>query len=177
MIVVCSLRDLPTAAADHSPTHIVSLIQPGAMPATPVLPASASDSPQPRHLKIAMDDITEQLDGYILPSEQHVAELIAFVSNWRRTGPILIHCHAGVSRSMAAALIVLGLDRAGDEVAAGRWLRRRAPHASPNRLIVAHADRQLGRKGRLLEALEAMGPGEPVFERGPVTKVPIEIAP
>ena len=44
-----------------------------------------------------------------------------------------------------------------DERDIARALRRVAPHASPNRRIVALADAQMGRQGRMLAALDAMG--------------------
>ena len=36
-------------------------------------------------------------------------------------------------------------------------MRRAAPHASPNRRIVALADDMLGRRGRMVDAVAAMG--------------------
>ena len=36
-------------------------------------------------------------------------------------------------------------------------MRRRAPHASPNTLLVRHADEALGRGGRMVTALSVMG--------------------
>ena len=75
---------------------------------------------------------------------------------------------------MAAALTLLSLDRPGEEVALGRWLRQRAAHAQPNRLIVSHADALLGRQGRLLDALDAMGPRQSFLLRGPVTRIALD---
>jgi hypothetical protein len=92
----------------------------------------------------------------------------------RRTGPILIHCLAGVSRSTAAALIALALVADGREAEAARRLREAAPHASPNRRIVMLADRLLGRRGRLVLARETMGPAEPVLPV-PLVELPLEL--
>ena len=160
---------MPVSATAARATHIVSLIQEAHMPDTPASP------PGVKHLKIAVDDITEPVDGMTAPSEGHVAELIDFVSDWDRETPIVLHCEEGNGRSMAAALTLLSLDRPGDEVQAARWLRRRAAHARPNRLFVSHADKLLGRKGRMLGALDAMGPAQPGLEHGPVTRVPVNL--
>jgi predicted protein tyrosine phosphatase len=43
-------------------------------------------------------------------------------------------------------------------------IRRAAGHANPNLLLVRHADAALGRDGRMLEALNAMGPPLQVME-------------
>lgn len=169
MIIVCSLKEMPASAMSARATHIVSLIQQAHMPDTPANPLGI------KHLKINVDDITEPVDGMTAPSEDHVAALIDFVSDWDRETPIIVHCEDGNSRSMAAALTLLSLDRPGDEVPAARWLRKRAAHARPNRLIVSHADTFLGRNGRLIGALDAMGPAQPDAGHGPVTRVPVNL--
>jgi len=51
-------------------------------------------------------------------------------------------------------------------------MRRRAPHASPNRLLVRHADEALARDGRMITALAAMGPPLMVAE-GTTTAFPL----
>ena len=45
-----------------------------------------------------------------------------------------------------------------------RLIRARAPHAHPNKLMVSHADRIMGRKGRMVEAVEKLGPGVVLWE-------------
>ena len=169
MIIVCSLKEMPASAMAARATHIVSLIREADMPDTPAHP------PGVKHLKIAVDDITEPVDGMTAPSEDHVAALINFVADWDRETPIVVHCDDGDGRSMAAALTLLSLDRPGDEVPAARWLRKRATHARPNRLFVSHADAYLGRNGRLIGALDAMGPAQPGFGHGRVTRVPVNL--
>ena len=59
---------------------------------------------------------------------------------------------------MASAYTIL-CDRLGRgrEIEIALAMRRRAPHASPNSLLVRHADEALGREGRMLAALSAMG--------------------
>jgi predicted protein tyrosine phosphatase len=78
---------------------------------------------------------------------------------------MLVHCWAGISRSMAAAYTLL-CDRAGpgSEFEIARKLRTRAAHAYPNALIVALADRALGRDGRMIDAVAGMGRGKIVAE-------------
>lgn len=70
---------------------------------------------------------------------------------------MLIHCAAGVSRSMAAAFVSLCLKSGAEEMSVAQYLRCAAPHARPNRRIIALADEILDKRGRLLAALDSMG--------------------
>jgi hypothetical protein len=53
------------------------------------------------------------------------------------------------------------LDGEGREAEAAQHMRRLVPHASPNRRIIALADRLLKRDGRLIAARAEMGPASP----------------
>jgi predicted protein tyrosine phosphatase len=54
-----------------------------------------------------------------------------------------------------------------DESAIARQIRIASPSAFPNRLIVTLADRVLGRDGRMVRALDEMGPGNMSIEGRP----------
>jgi predicted protein tyrosine phosphatase len=114
-----------------------------------------------RHLFIAMSDIVDPTDGHILPGEHHVRDLLAFVTDWDRAEPLLIHCYAGVSRSTAAAFIAacaLAPTRSEAEIALA--IRAASPTATPNVRLIAVADKLLGRSGRMIDAVAAIGRGE-----------------
>jgi predicted protein tyrosine phosphatase len=114
-----------------------------------------------RHLKLVMHDIDELRDGYTPPSEAHVTDLLDFVGKWDRTAPMVIHCYAGISRSTAATFIALcALNPATSEALIARRLREASPSATPNRRLVMLGDAALGRDGRMIEAVAAIGPGE-----------------
>lgn len=152
MIHVCSLSRMPAVLGAIQAARLVTIINPRMMPDTPAtLPATA-------HLKIACSDICEPAEGRVCPQPEHVAALIGFVRDWNHHGPLLIHCLAGISRSTAAAYI--GLCALNEDVCereiAGR-LRAASASAMPNRLLVGLADSALGRSGRMLEAIAAMG--------------------
>jgi predicted protein tyrosine phosphatase len=102
--------------------------------------------------------------------------LIDFERSWNAHAPMLVHCWAGISRSMAAAYTIL-CDRAGpgSEFEIARKLRSRAAHAYPNALIVELADRALGREGRMIEAVASIGRGEIVAE-GCCVEFPLTLA-
>ena len=81
---------------------------------------------------------------------------------------MVIHCFAGISRSTASAFAVacaLNPNRSESQIA--RQIRSASAFAHPNRLIVSHADRLLGREGRMLRALDDMGPGNLTVEGRP----------
>ena len=158
MIYVCNLFDMPYYTRALRAGYLVSLVQPEFQPPTP-----AGVRPE-RHLRVAVDDISEPMEDSVVPGEGHVRDLITFLCDWPGSEPLLLHCYAGVSRSTAAALIALTLGAEGREMEAAQALRDAAPHAHPNARIIALADQLLGRHGRLIAARSAIGPGEPVGE-------------
>ena len=98
----------------------------------------------------------------------HVGDLLRFVRAWDRANPLVVHCYAGISRSTAGAFVTAcALNPHRDEIAIARQIRAASPIASPNRLIVGLADKALGRDGRMLRALDEMGPGSMTVEGRP----------
>jgi predicted protein tyrosine phosphatase len=115
-----------------------------------------------------MDDVSIPIDGYIPPAEEHVHDLIEFVQRWDRRAPIVMHCYAGISRSTAGAFIsACALNPGRDERTIAQAIRGSSKTAMPNVMLVGHADRILGRKGRMIAAVEALGPGLPSLEGHP----------
>jgi predicted protein tyrosine phosphatase len=98
--------------------------------------------------------------------------LLDFFGSWSGATPLLVHCVAGVSRSTAAALIAFIHKHPGLESEAAQRLRKTAPHAHPNRRMIALADSMLGCDGRLIQARESMGPAVPVSS-GPLIALPL----
>ena len=96
--------------------------------------------------------------GCIAPGEEHVEQLIDFALDWGGQGPMVVHCWAGISRSTAAAYTALCAINPGvpEELIALR-LREASPTAYPNRLIIRLADDALGRRGRMVRAIESIG--------------------
>jgi predicted protein tyrosine phosphatase len=73
-----------------------------------------------------------------------------------------------VSRSTAAAFIAAcALAPERDELVIARAIRAASPTATPNGRLVALADEALGRKGRMISAIETIGRGEDCFEGTP----------
>src|SRR6202167_4698398 len=148
MIHVCSLARLQETVEDTGARHVVSLIGDEAR-----LDRPAGIAPE-NHLWLRLHDISAPLDGYIIPDEEHVADLLNFVRGWDRRAPLVVHCYAGISRSTArafASLWALNPHRHEDSIA--QALRRASPTATPNIRIVSLADRLLGRDGRMVSAI------------------------
>jgi len=114
-----------------------------------------------RHLKIGVNDITFAGTGNLIaPQERHVQEVIDFARSWDQNAPLLIHCWMGVSRSPAAALIAsLAVAPDDDEQALALRLRTASPYATPNSRLIEIGDSLLGRGGRLVAAVKAIGRG------------------
>lgn len=159
---VCSLARLPETVAATGASHVLTLVSP---PTAPERPATIA---QGCHGIVGVSDITADTDGHVLPADAHVRAILDFVGAWPREKPLVIHCYAGISRSTAAAYIAacaLKPDR--DEAEAAQALRRASPSATPNRLFVEIADRMLGRDGRMVAAIAAIGRGTEAFEGAP----------
>jgi predicted protein tyrosine phosphatase len=89
------------------------------------------------------------------PRRKHVRELIAFAEQTSRSDRVLVHCYAGISRSTAAAAIILArLRDDGDYDAIFELIGKLRKLAWPNLRLMQLADRELRAKGALLEALE-----------------------
>ena len=161
-LVVSSLADLPATVAEHGALDVVTLINANTVVERPA--AIAAD----RHLFLGMNDIVFELAGMTTPGETHLNELLAFGRRWDRQTPLAVHCWAGISRSTAAAYILaLAINTELDEAALANELRRRAPSATPNARLVALADAKLGREGRMIEAIRAIGRGADAFAGTP----------
>jgi predicted protein tyrosine phosphatase len=159
MIHVCSLAALPDTVRATGASHVLTVMANVDQVQRPESILAAN------HLKVQVDDITEQLDGFVAPSHSHIEQVLNFVRGWDRGAPMVVHCYAGISRSTASAFAAACLlNPHRDEISIAQQIRAASPVASPNRLIVSLADRALGREGRMLRALDEMGPGSMMVE-------------
>jgi len=162
MIYVCPLSRVAETVERVNADRLVSLLGVGTAVQRP--PNLAAD----RHLHLTMHDITSEQPDMTPPGLEHVQALLTFAGAWERQRPLVIHCFAGISRSTAAAYIVAAaLAPARDEAELARQLRRQSASATPNLRLVSIADAILGRKGRMVSAIEAIGRGADAYEGVP----------
>ena len=162
MIHVCSLARLHDIVDETGASHVVTLLRDIDLVTRPARVAPDN------HLIIHVDDITCPQEGYTHACEEHIEDLIDFVQAWDRNAPMVVHCYAGISRSTAGAFAAAcALNPQRDETAIAQALRRASPTAMPNALIVSLADRVLGRNGRMVEAVQAIGPGMMAIQADP----------
>jgi predicted protein tyrosine phosphatase len=166
-ILVTPLSAVEDVIRCRRPSHLVTLLSPEHMIDTP------RGFSRDCHLRLGINDVVDIAAGENPPLQDHVEQLLAFSRNWPADAPLLIHCWAGISRSMAATYIVL-CDRLGpgSERDAARAMRSRARHAYPNALLVQYGDELLGRQGRMIDAIRSIGPGV-ITAEGEVVEFPL----
>lgn len=164
--MLCSYELARAHASAIDPHYILSLMDPGAEYDLPV------GSSLTQHVRIAVHDVVSsdvtQVADWAAPTEEHVREILDLTGRWRGRGRLLVHCHAGISRSAAAAMILFAARNPGNERTFATLLRDRAPWVDPNRRMIGLADAMLARSGALLKALDCMGPPRMRGPTGPV---------
>ncbi|MEM1139190.1 MAG: protein tyrosine phosphatase [Pseudomonadota bacterium] len=162
MIHVCSLSALERVVAETGARHVITLLNPEDAKPTPqgVDPAN--------HLRIGINDVARPMFDCIEPQRQHIDDILTFADGWDRQSPLVVHCWAGISRSTATALTILcSLSGGRDVEAHAKALRKAAPHASPNPLLIQYADEALELEGRLTTAVKNLTPAALMMEGPP----------
>ncbi|WP_213741459.1 tyrosine protein phosphatase [Bradyrhizobium sp. dw_411] len=167
MIHVTSLNALETVTARLQNYDLLTLLSPG-HPET-----DWSAFARERHVRLAFHDVVEPMPGLTLPDHDTMQAVLDFGRQHEPQRPLLIHCWAGISRSSAAAFVIACDRNPGFERDVADELRRRAPFATPNRLMVRLADDLLARDGRMIEAIEKIGRGAEAREGTPY-EIPLQ---
>jgi predicted protein tyrosine phosphatase len=161
-IYVCSLSAVPHTVSNSKAHRLVTCLQDDIVVDRPTLIAPD------KHLRLSLHDIASEMPGHVAPRADHIAALIAFALDWGGEGSMVVHCWAGVSRSTAAAFTALcAINPLGCEAVIAARLRQASPTAHPNPLMIRLADQSLGRGGRMVRAIEAIGPGNYAGEAVP----------
>ena len=150
---ICGLTELG-AFQDAAVTHVLSILD-------PLHPEPVDFALYGQHdrLTLRFDDIIDPVPGLMLPQREHMDQLLRFgqglaAEGGDPLGHLLVHCHAGISRSTAAMATLVAEARPDwDEDAVFAHIREIRPQAWPNSLMIGMADDLLGRGGRLTEAL------------------------
>ncbi len=160
-IHICPLSALERTLQTSRATWMVSLSGPGKSPERPKQIVSG-------FLALEFNDINEPQDGLLAPSRNHISKLLEFLTSWGGREPLLMHCWMGISRSTAAAAIALAQIQPNRNMTdLASQIRQASPMASPNALMINHADTLLNLNGRLSTAIRGIGRGEEAFEGVP----------
>jgi predicted protein tyrosine phosphatase len=144
---ICGLDEL-IGHQGRGVTHILSILD----PEWPDPEAFQAYDPHFR-ATLRFHDAIEPGPDILLPKKADVEAILTFGRDAAEAGGLLIHCHAGISRSTAATLMILAQahpDEGEDELA-DRLLQTR-PQAWPNSRMITFADELLDRNGRLMTA-------------------------
>lgn len=151
-ITICGIPELGEHC-EAGVTHVLSILDPGWPD-----PIAFLDFPPHRREALRFHDVIAPVSSTtIVPTEDHVAQLLEFGREVMAAGPdahLLIHCHAGISRSTASAALLLAQAypaRRADEIFAE--IGRLRPQAWPNLLLLELGEAALGRHGEIVPAV------------------------
>lgn len=151
-LTVCGLDELCDFGGGKV-SHVLSILDP--------------DHPEPtafgaygehERLELRFHDIIDPTRGQIAPQRADVERILAFgrdlLAEPVDCRHLLVHCHAGISRSTAALTMILAQSQpdrpAADAMAAVAAIRSKA---WPNLRMIEIADDLLGRNGDLVDAV------------------------
>jgi predicted protein tyrosine phosphatase len=154
-ITVCGLEEL-AGHAERKVSHVLSILDP--------------DQPEPEafgaygehaRLELKFHDIIEETAGFEAPQPRHVEKMLEFGQNLLRDPEqvrhLLVHCHAGISRSTAAMTLLLAQAQptlgANEVLAQVVHIREKA---WPNLRILTFGEELLGRRGEFTKAAGAV---------------------
>ena len=143
-LTVCGLDELDRHSG-RGVTHVLSILDPD-WPE----PEAFQDFDPHFRATLRFHDAIEPGPGVVLPQKPDVDAILAFGRDAGGVRHLLIHCHAGISRSTAAMLMILAQahPRETEGAIVDRLLEIR-PQAWPNSRMIAFADELLSRDGRL----------------------------
>ena len=150
---ICGIPELG-AHCEAGVTHVLSILD----PEWPDPPEFEDYAPH-RRIALRFHDIIDPLPGRSAPTRDDVTRLLAFGHELSdaETCHLLVHCHAGISRSTAATALILAQAHparpAGDVFAAVSRIR---PRAWPNLRMLEFGDELLGRRGEIVAAAGAV---------------------
>lgn len=157
MLIISSLAGAAEAYRERRPDRVISLLsEEEAPPSFPGL--------DPANRLLLYVDRESCAATISRAASARAREIIDFARAWDGKGDILIHCNRGVSRSTAAAFIIMCIrEPQTPEHELMKRLRSVAPHADPCPLLINYADEILGRDGRMTDAVDDLCPPCPAI--------------
>jgi predicted protein tyrosine phosphatase len=153
MLTICGLEELDQHVG-RPVTHVLSILDPDHPE-----PVIFGSYPGIVRTVLRFHDAVDPLPGQILPQREHVEQVLAFGTTLKDTAEdtgahLLVHCHAGISRSSAAMTTLLAQlepQRPADSILT-QIVEMRAK-AWPNLRMIEFADGLLSRQGSLVTAV------------------------
>jgi len=150
-ISICGIEELAPFST-RGVTHLLSVLDPDhPEPESLALLAPA------RRLQLRFHDVIDTMPGQVMVEIEQVRQVLEFGRDLPvEHGHLLVHCHAGISRSTAFTILLLAQalpDVPADEIVA-EVVRIRSK-TWPNLRIIEIGDALLGRKGTLVAAVRA----------------------
>ena len=161
-LTICGIPELDEHCT-AGVTHVLSILDPDFDD-----PPAFAVFPPHRRIALRFHDIIAPEPGRIAPTGADVERLLAFGRELIEApqSHLLIHCHAGVSRSTASAALILAQARPDRPArAAFDAVSNIRPRAWPNLRILEFGDALLGRDGEIVAAAAAVY--RRVLERDP----------
>jgi predicted protein tyrosine phosphatase len=154
-ITVCGIEEL-TGHSEAGVSHVLSILDPD----WPV-PEAFGRFGEHAKLEVRFHDIIEDAPGMVPPQPDDIAAILAFgrdlMAEPAATARLLVHCHAGISRSTAAmALLLAQAQPALPAAAILQGILAMREKAWPNLRILELGDAMLGRDGTLPAAAAAI---------------------
>jgi predicted protein tyrosine phosphatase len=149
-ITICGISELGEHC-EAGVTHVLSILDPGWPD-----PEAFAQFPPHRRVALRFDDVIDDYPGTVAPTAEDIAVLLQFGREVNAAGAgahLLIHCHAGVSRSTAtAALLLAQAEPARKPAEIFAEIGRQRPRAWPNLLLLELGETALGRAGEIVPA-------------------------
>jgi predicted protein tyrosine phosphatase len=129
---ICGRREVNSVAHAIKATHVLSLLDIGILQKRPinVMPEN--------HLVLNFEDSWGEHE-MCAPTREDVSSILKFGKRIAASHTLLVHCHAGISRSTASAflLLVQAMGIGSGREAMNMVIRNR-PQLAPNPLIIRH---------------------------------------
>jgi predicted protein tyrosine phosphatase len=126
------------------PTHVLSLVGDDLRVELPCF--------GPHHFIARFHDVEAESEGFVAPSEKVLAAALEHAAGLGEDERLLIHCHAGKSRSPAMALGVM-VGAGASPAEALEKVKSLRPFVIPNRLMVRILDGLLGQRGEVIRVV------------------------
>jgi predicted protein tyrosine phosphatase len=153
-ITVCGIDELGDHC-DVGVSHVLSILD----PSEPELPVFGSFGEHER-VELRFDDVIEESPNLVAPNRGDVEAILTFGRSLSAEpsscAHLLVHCHAGVSRSTAAMTLILARARPdlSADIILSEVLRIRS-QAWPNLRIIELGDEVLGGNGEIVSAVSS----------------------